>query len=315
MNEFYPIGNKGQKWGESEKAEWLKQTSTKRSYQDEVVTKIVALADRFLVDQYGLLQYGLLKNGEKTFPLYVLKSLNWDPSKPTVLITGGVHGYETSGVQGALLFLETEAHRYQDNFNILAVPCVSPWGYEVINRWNALAIDPNRSFYPETPAPESAQLLKLVEKYRDSIVVHFDLHETTDSDETEFRRALAARDGVEFIPCNIPDGFYTVGDTENPQSGFQRAVIESVRLVTHIADADNEGNIIGSPITQNGVINYPMKQLGLCGGMTNGMFTTTTEVYPDSDKVTNDDCNKAQVAAISGGLDYVSDWVSKNELY
>ena len=34
-------------------------------------------------------------------------------------MTGGVHGYETSGVQGALAFLATEAHRYNDFDTIL----------------------------------------------------------------------------------------------------------------------------------------------------------------------------------------------------
>lgn len=301
MNTFYPIGQSGQKWSESEKGEWLNQLSFKRNYQTEVVNKIVALADRFLVDQYGLIEYQ-----NRSYPLYVLKSLNWDPSKPTVLITGGVHGYETSGVQGALLFLQTEANYYQHHFNILAVPCVSPWGYEVVNRWNALAIDPNRSFYADSPAPESASLLKLVGKYRESILVHFDLHETTDSDETEFRRALAARDGVEYIEGEIPDGFYTVGDSENPQPDFQKAVIQSVSKVTHIAEADSEGCIIGAPLAQFGVINYPMKKLGLCGGITKAVYSTTTEVYPDSDKVTDEECNRAQVAAIVGGLEYVS---------
>lgn len=35
-----------------------------------------------------------------------------------MLITGGVHGYETSGVQGALLFLEQKAKHYSQHFNI-----------------------------------------------------------------------------------------------------------------------------------------------------------------------------------------------------
>lgn len=307
MNEFYPIGTKGEKWGEAERSKWLSQMKVQRSYQTEVVSRIVGLADRFIVDQYGLIQYG-----DKSFPLYVLKSPNWASSKPTVLITGGVHGYETSGVQGALHFLESEAERYQADFNILAVPCVSPWGYEVVNRWNALALDPNRSFYKDTPAPESANLLELVEKYRKEILVHFDLHETTDSDETEFRRALAARDGGDYIPGEIPDGFYTVGDSENPQAAFQKAVIESVAKVTHIAEADSEGEIIGSPMIQHGVILYPMKQLGLCGGITDCQFGTTTEVYPDSPRVTDEDCNRAQAAAIKGGLDFVLHWLEVN---
>ncbi len=295
----YPIGTPGQPWGEAERKAWCEQRDVKRSYQDEVVTKIDALRERFDVEQYGALSYD-----EARFPLFCIKTRNWDAAKHVVLVTGGVHGYETSGVHGALKFVDTQAERYAEHFNIVVAPCVSPWGYEVINRWNPNAIDPNRSFYADSPAEESANLIKLVATLGD-VLMHIDLHETTDSDETEFRPALAARDGLEYIEGMIPDGFYTVGDTENPQPEFQKAVIESVAKVTHIAPADDKGEIIGSPVVQFGVINYPMVKLGLCGGVTNCTYGTTTEVYPDSPKVTDEECNDAQVAAVVGGLDYV----------
>ncbi|WP_187993532.1 M14 family metallopeptidase [Vibrio harveyi] len=295
----YPIGTPGQSWGEAERKAWREQRDVKRSYQKEVVTKIDALRERFDVEQYGALSYD-----EARFPLFCIKTRNWDAAKPVVLVTGGVHGYETSGVHGALKFVDTQAERYAKHFNIVVAPCVSPWGYEVINRWNPNAIDPNRSFYGNSPAEESANLIKLVATLGD-VLMHIDLHETTDSDETEFRPALAARDGLEYIEGMIPDGFYTVGDTENPQPEFQKAVIESVAKVTHIAPADDKGEIIGSPVVQFGVINYPMVKLGLCGGVTNCTYGTTTEVYPDSPKVTDEECNDAQVAAVVGGLDYV----------
>ncbi|WP_343291780.1 M14 family metallocarboxypeptidase [Vibrio harveyi] len=295
----YPIGTPGQSWGEAERKAWREQRDVKRSYQEEVVTKIDALRERFDVEQYGALSYD-----EARFPLFCIKTRNWDAAKPVVLVTGGVHGYETSGVHGALKFVDTQAERYAEHFNIVVAPCVSPWGYEVINRWTPNAIDPNRSFYANSPAEESANLIKLVATLGD-VLMHIDLHETTDSDETEFRPALAARDGLEYIEGMIPDGFYTVGDTENPQPEFQKAVIESVAKVTHIAPADDKGEIIGSPVVQFGVINYPMVKLGLCGGVTNCTYGTTTEVYPDSPKVTDEECNDAQVAAVVGGLDYV----------
>lgn len=295
----YPIGTPGQSWGEAERKAWREQRDVKRSYQEEVVTKINALRERFDVEQYGALSYD-----EARFPLFCIKTRNWDAAKPVVLVTGGVHGYETSGVHGALKFVDTQAERYAEHFNIVVAPCVSPWGYEVINRWNPNAIDPNRSFYANSPAEESANLIKLVATL-DDVLMHIDLHETTDSDETEFRPALAARDGLEYIEGMIPDGFYTVGDTENPQPEFQKAVIESVAKVTHIAPADDKGEIIGSPVVQFGMINYPMVKLGLCGGVTNCTYGTTTEVYPDSPKVTDEECNDAQVAAVVGGLDYV----------
>ncbi|WP_423840704.1 M14 family metallocarboxypeptidase [Vibrio mytili] len=295
----YPVGTPGQPWGDTERKAWLAQQGVKRSYQEEVVSKIDALRDRFDIEQYGALSYD-----ENRFPLLCIKTRQWDSAKPVVLITGGVHGYETSGVHGALKFVETQAERYAEHFNIVVAPCVSPWGYEVINRWNPNAIDPNRSFYANSPAEESANLIKLVTTL-DDVLMHIDLHETTDSDESEFRPALAARDGIEYIAGMIPDGFYTVGDSENPQPEFQKAVIESVAKVTHIAPADEKGEIIGSPVVQFGVINYPMVKLGLCGGVTHCRYGTTTEVYPDSPTVTDEECNDAQVAAVVGGLDYI----------
>ena len=60
------------------------------------------------------------------------RSKEWTVNKPYVLVTGGVHGYETSGVQGALLFAQTKMELYTAKFNLLVLPCVSPWGYETI---------------------------------------------------------------------------------------------------------------------------------------------------------------------------------------
>ena len=75
--------------------------------------------------------------------------------------------------------------------------------------------------------------------------------------------------------------------------------------MTHIAPPDASGNIIGEPITQEGVIEYPLKALGLCASITGAKYTTTTEVYPDSPTASDEECNSAQVAAVTGGLDYI----------
>lgn len=287
-------------WGKEEKTFWFNEQEIKRSYKEEVERKILALQDRYDIESYGALSIN-----PNQYPLYLMRSKKFDQKKKTVLITGGVHGYETSGVHGALLFLEKYAVKYLAAFNFICAPCISPWGYETINRWNPQAIDPNRSFYPNSPAEECALFLKALENDLDSIFVHIDLHETTDTDETIFRPALEKRDGVVKGPSEIPDGFYVVGLSTNPQPEFQKAVIESVSKVTHIAPADERGMLIGVPIESVGVVNYDMKKLFLCGGFSNALYSTTTEVYPDSPKVTAENCNLAQVMAITGGLDYV----------
>ncbi|WP_217272195.1 hypothetical protein [Sphingopyxis sp. BSNA05] len=135
-------------------------------------------------------------------------------------------------------------------------------------------------------------------------LLHIDLHETTDSDETEFRPALAARDGKSYEPDTVPDGFYLVDDSANPQPAFQQAIIAAVERVTHIAPPDENEMIIGSPVVAHGVIEYPQAEYGMCGAMTDARFRTTTEVYPDSPRATPQICNEAQVTAVCAALDY-----------
>lgn len=223
QSDVYSIGIQGQKWGEQEKLAWRGMQTIKRSYLNDVVSKIVPLNTHFDIEQYGALSYDVEK-----YPLLVVKSCDWDKSKPTILITGGVHGYETSGVHGALRFLETKILDYNDKFNFVVVPCVSPWGYETINRWNVNAVDPNRSFYADSPSEESAGLMAVVASLNLDLMAHIDLHETTDTDNSEFRPALAARDAVIHQNWNIPDGFYLVGDSDNPADAFQSAIIKAV---------------------------------------------------------------------------------------
>lgn len=298
------IGTPGKKWRDSEKQQWLDEQIIKRSYQDEVISHIDVLAAHF-----DVIQYGALPIDTQRYPLLALKSKHWQINSKTVLVTGGVHGYETSGVQGALRFLANEIAdekvNYREFFNILVIPCVSPWGYETINRWNAKTIDPNRSFYANSPAPESAQLIAFIQSLNVDIFAHVDLHETTDTDNSVFRPALVARDAIEQKVWNIPDGFYLVANSPNPQVDFQLAIIKAVEKVTHIAPADDNGKLIGVAIEQFGVINYQAKALGLCMGFTDAPYVTTTEVYPDSPKVDDENCIIAQVTAITSALDYL----------
>ena len=69
----------------------------------------------------------------------------------------------------------------------------------------------------------------------------------------------------------------------------------------------SDGKIIGAPVTQEGCITYPTSDLFLCSSVTNAAYATTTEVYPDSTSkpVTDEQCNRAQVAVIVSGLRFI----------
>jgi hypothetical protein len=300
----YPIGEPGTPWDAADKATWLSRQRVQRSYEAEVLvplqTCLPAQAELF---QYGVLDY--TRFGLGSYPLYAVRNRHWEPSHPVVVVTGGVHGYETSGVQGALGWIRQEFESRAAAINFLVLPCVSPWGYETINRWNPEALDPNRQFKQQSPAAEAALAMACVAANCTRVDLHIDLHETTDTDNNEYGPAKAARDGVPFDRDAIPDGFYLVGDSERPAPEFQRALIDAVRRVTHIAAADERGFIIGVPLQQPGVINIAQRSSGLCGGMTGAKFVTTTEVYPDSPTADPAQCNAAQMAAVNAAIDHL----------
>ena len=297
---FYPIGTASQPWGPAELALWRARQLRQRSYADDVLARLDALRVQWAVQPYGEVVYASAR-----FPLFALCSPKWEEGLPCMLVTGGVHGYETSGVHGALAFALTHAAAYAGRLNLLVVPCVSPWAYERVQRWNFDAIDPNRSFRPQSPSQEAAALMRLVAPLRGQFAAHIDLHETTDTDESEYRPAVAARDGLPFMPGSIPDGFYVVDDSANPQPAFQQAIIAAVQGVTHIAPSDACGEILGSPVVAPGVIHYAMQELGLCACVSGARYTSTTEVYPDSPRATPQQCIAAQVAAVCAAADFV----------
>ena len=103
-NEAYAIGTPGQPWQDSEKTQWLNAQVIKRSYFEQVVDKAQKIATMPIISelldliQYNELAYKNVINGASDYPLLAFKSKNWDDEKSTVLVTGGVHGYETSGI-------------------------------------------------------------------------------------------------------------------------------------------------------------------------------------------------------------------------
>ncbi|CCG88673.1 M14 family metallopeptidase [Erwinia piriflorinigrans] len=295
---FYPIGTPGIAWQRQEIDAWRNQQRKQRSY-GEILALFRKAARRAELTIYGHLNYA-----SENYELIALRSSGWDNSLPVALITGGVHGYETSGVLAPFRFLHEHTDEYVGRINLLIAPCVSPWAYERITRWNYNAIDTNRQFRVGGESAEADALMALVAPWKEKILVHVDLHETTDTDESEFSPALAARDGEIYKPENIPDGFYLVSDTANSRPDFQSAIIESVSKMTHIAPSGENGMLLGYPTIGPGVVEYPNREYGLCSTISDARYTTTTEVYPDNNKTDPEECIRAQVAAIRAALDF-----------
>lgn len=90
--------------GEAERSAWHARQLRQRSYAADVVRPIESQEARF-----DRVHYGTIGNVPEQYRLIALRSADWDAALPCALVTGGVHGYETSGVQGALQFLQQRA--------------------------------------------------------------------------------------------------------------------------------------------------------------------------------------------------------------
>src|SRR5579871_5165234 len=97
---------------------------------------------------------------------------------PTILLTGGIHGEEPGGVEGALRWLEgREWAKWNVNWYVL--PCINPYGWERNQRRNRQNRDINRQFRNVRGTPEAKLITHLVKGRR--FQFSFDLHEDVDS--------------------------------------------------------------------------------------------------------------------------------------
>jgi hypothetical protein len=290
-------------WGPEEIAAWRKRHPVVRSYQKDVVARLKKLSTKKLNVQ----QYGALSHDPERYPLYRVLSKNWNNNNPTILITGGVHGYEDSGITGALRFLEEVAPKYAGKVNFVVYPCVSPFAYEINHRWNWNAQDPNRHFRNDLPtleaAEESALLMRSLTAAKQELLgtkpfdFAIDLHETNYRD-IELGKERHARDGS--IPPSepevIPNGFYLcVTGQEHVATGQQ--FVEAARKETPIC---TDEQIIGYA-NQKGVIVVD-DVTGVCQGFTATLsrMSMTTEIYPDKSPVR--EAQNAQLAVLKKAI-------------
>ncbi|WP_053094197.1 DUF2817 domain-containing protein [Cellvibrio sp. pealriver] len=96
----------------------------------------------------------LLESAWGNFPLYSLTLGNKNPTAPTLLMTGGMHGIERIGSQVLLAWLQTLLARLQwdshlqqllDKIQLVLVPILNPVGMYLNQRANGNGVDLNRN--------------------------------------------------------------------------------------------------------------------------------------------------------------------------
>lgn len=149
---------------------------------DELMTflyDVQARTDNMLIRHLATTDEG------RTMPLVILgappvatPATAWFSGKPTLFITGNVHGGERAGREGSLQLIRElalgAARPLLDRVNVLIVPTLNPDGAERRSRTNTLGYDMNRDFIvAETPEISAILEHVLLEWWPD---VYVDVH-------------------------------------------------------------------------------------------------------------------------------------------
>ncbi|PIP65297.1 hypothetical protein COU77_02715 [Candidatus Peregrinibacteria bacterium CG10_big_fil_rev_8_21_14_0_10_49_16] len=93
--------------------------------------------------------------GISSRPLFLVQyPRTFHPGKPTILLSGGVHGDEPAGVYTVIDWLRNRIQEQDTVCNAYVFPCVNPSGFELDTRFAANGVDLNRSFNKETEQQE-----------------------------------------------------------------------------------------------------------------------------------------------------------------
>ncbi len=166
--------------------------SSEKSPNDYDDIPIVRSYERELARPLGGLKEGIvtilrrLRYGSHNYPLFSVQyPAVFAPERPTVLVSGGVHGDEPAGVYALLDFLNSGMLEYGDRCNFVVFPCVNPSGFEADTRCAMNGVDLNRSFGVGSAQPE---VVTLEEQLRDDarrFRLHIDLHENNPTASVE----------------------------------------------------------------------------------------------------------------------------------
>lgn len=144
----------------------------RRSYEREVVSPLSRLR-RGEVTTLRRICYG-----SHNYPfLSVQYPAVFSPVRPTVLLSGGVHGDESAGVYAVLGFLEDGIQEYRRRCNFAFLPCVNPSGFEADTRFTMNGTDLNRAFGKGNAQPEVSVIEEWLSYHKHLFRLHLDLHE------------------------------------------------------------------------------------------------------------------------------------------
>lgn len=187
-------------------------------------------------------QIATVRHGTASWPILCVRSTRWEASRPTVLISGGVHGDEEAGVHAALAFLAEGQREFDGVLQFVVLPCVNPSGFDAETLETASGANLNRLFGINSAQPEIRAVEDWLRAQAQQFVMTFDLHEVCPDYV-----------GEGFVPKDNPRAAYLYETVTDDSERVGRLMIDALPSNRQVCDWPT----IYHDINQTGVIAYP----------------------------------------------------------
>jgi hypothetical protein len=195
-----------------------------------------------LLRGYSVEQIAHVSYGDARWPILCIRSTPWEVTRPTVLISGGVHGDEPAGVHAALRFLADGQREFNDVLQFVVFPCVNPSGFDAGTLGTKSGANLNRLFGTGSTQPEVRAIENWLRVHARRFRMTFDLHET---------RPDYVGEG--FVEKDNPRAAYLYETVTDDSDRIGRLMIDALPSDRMVCDWPT----IYNDINQAGVISYP----------------------------------------------------------
>ena len=203
----------------------------------QVVEAKLGQLPRYRVEQIASVSYG-----DASWPILCVRSARWEANRPTVLISGGVHGDEPAGVHAALAFLADGQREFDDAFQFVVFPCVNPSGFDADTLETASGANLNRLFGVNSTQPEVRAIENWLSLRALRFRMTFDLHEVSPDYV-----------GEGFVQKDNPRAAYLYETVTDGSERVGRLMIDALPSSRLVCDWPT----IYDDINRAGVISYP----------------------------------------------------------
>lgn len=205
-------------------------------FAQEVEAKLARLKEG-RIEQLATVSYG-----GASWPILCVRSERWEVNRPTVLISGGVHGDEPAGVHAALGFLADGQYEFDDVLQFVVFPCVNPSGFDANTLETVSGANLNRLFGINSAQLEIRAIEEWLRVQAQHFVMTFDLHEV---------RPDYVGEG--FVPKDNPRAAFLYETVTDDSERVGPLMIDALPSSRSICDWPT----IYDDINKAGVISYP----------------------------------------------------------